>query len=310
MGVHIQRATDEQVAEAAKLTADVHARTRKLEPLLPESYADPAGSLQALEGKEDIWVAVEGGRVVAVLACTPGKYGAFSPPLGLAGSPAAMAPLYQAAAADWVARGELTHAVHVPLGAPELIDPFLELGFGYQARYGMHSLTDIPAAPEVPGLTVTPGGAADVEDIVALTRVLPDHLAKSPVFGPRSDAYYAGLRDVHLGNLSKGEGRYFLARLDGIAVGLVITNNAEDGPFDPPGGHSFDFAAVSPELRGTGIGLALTRAALLDAKESGSTGMWTDWRTTNPPAARIWPAVGFKPMCLRLSRRIDLTRYS
>jgi hypothetical protein len=88
----IRRASDEQVAEAAKLTADLHARTRKLEPLLPESYADPAGSMLMLEGKEDIWVAVEDGKVVAVLACTPGTYGAFSPPLGVAGRPDA--PLY------------------------------------------------------------------------------------------------------------------------------------------------------------------------------------------------------------------------
>lgn len=310
MRVNIQRATGEQVAEAAKLTADVHARTRKLEPLLPESYADPAGSVQMLEGKEDIWVATEGGRVVAVLACTPGKYGAFSPALGMAGNPDAMAPLYQVAAADWVARGELTHAVHVPLGAPELIDPFLELGFGYQARYGMHSLKDIPVARDVPGLTIALGGEADLDDIVAMARLLPEHLAQSPVFSPRSDEYYAGLRDVHGGNLSSGEGRYFLARLNGKTVGLAVTNKADDGPFDPPGGHTLDAVAVLPELRGTGIGLALTRAALLDAVESGSTGMWTDWRTTNPPAARSWPAVGFKPMCLRLSRRVDTTRYS
>ncbi|WP_163512439.1 hypothetical protein [Fodinicola acaciae] len=50
----------------------------------------------------------------------------------------------------------------------------------------------------------------------------------------------------------------------------------------------------------------MTRAALADAVERGETGMATDWRTTNLLASRFWPAVGFRPHCLRLSRTVDL----
>jgi GNAT superfamily N-acetyltransferase len=308
MRVQVQRCTDEQLPEAAKLTANVHARTRKEEPLLPENYEDPAVSVRQIADKDDIWVATRGGQVVAVLAATPGPFGAFSPPLGVAGDPAALVEVYTAAAADWVAKGELTHSVHIPLGAPELIEPFLRMGFGYQAEAGIHSLKDLPEARDVPGLSITRAGVDDFDEVLPLTLVIPDKMAESPVFSPRSDEYYQTRGDVHWGNLSNGIGRYFVARVDGRAVGLAITNEAEDGPLDPPGGCSLDLGAVAAGQQGTGIGLALTQAVLADALDGGMTSMMTDWRTTNLPAASFWPAVGFRPMCLRLSRRIDNTR--
>jgi GNAT superfamily N-acetyltransferase len=307
MRVQVQRCTDEQLPAAAMLAADIQARTRKEEPLLPESYEDPAVVVKQLADRQDIWVATRGGEVVAVLAATPGGYGAYVGPLAVAGDPEALVGLYTAAAADWVAKGVLTHAVHIPSGAPELIDPFLRLGFGYQAQNGMHALKVIPAAPEVPGLTVSLAGVDDFEELLPLTRALPDHLAESPVFSPRTDNYYASLRDVHWGNVSKGEGNYFLARLDGRAVGLAKTEDAEIHPLEPVGGSYLGIGVVISEFRGTGVGLALTHAYLSHAAENGSTGMATDWRTTNLPAARFWPAVGFRPTCLRLSRQIDLT---
>lgn len=57
MRVQVQRCTEEQLPEAAKLTAEVHARTHKDEPLLPESYEDPAVSIRLLADKQDVWVA-------------------------------------------------------------------------------------------------------------------------------------------------------------------------------------------------------------------------------------------------------------
>jgi ribosomal protein S18 acetylase RimI-like enzyme len=306
MRVQVQRCTEEQLPEAASLTAEIHARTRKNEPLLPASYEDPAVSVRMLADKEDVWVATRGGQVVAVLAATVGKFGAYSQPLEVAGEPDALMDVYTAAADDWVSRDVLTHSVHIPLGAPELIEPFLHLGFGYQAQYGMHSLNAIPEGPE---LTVTRASIDDFEDLLPLTRALPDHLAKSPVFLLRTDSYYESLRKVHRGNFDTDIVHYFVARSAGRAVGLMTSDPAEESPLEPPGGRYLNFAVVLPEHRGTGVGLALTRAVLAEAVECGATAVGSDWRTTNWASARFWRSVGFRPTCLRLFRRIDVAQY-
>ncbi|GAA1680183.1 GNAT family N-acetyltransferase [Fodinicola feengrottensis] len=307
MRVQVQRCTEEQLPEAAKLAADLWARARLDEPLLPVSHEDPMLVREYLRDQGEIWVATRGAEVVAVLAATLGTYGAYSPQLGVAGDPDALPELYAQAAVEWVAKGELTHAVHIPLVARELIEPFLRLSFGYQSEVGVHALKTLPLAPEVPDLTVSLADMDDFEDVVRLVHALPEHLAESPVFMRRPDKYYGSLRGVHAGNFRAAKGQYFLARVAGQAAGLVVVHGDDLEPLEPLGCRYLNIGVVFPEYRGTGVGLALTRAALADAVERRATSMSSDWRTTNLRAARFWPAVGFRPTCVRLSRSIDLT---
>ena len=59
-----------------------------------------------------------------------------------------------------------------------------------------------------------------------------------------------------------------------------------------------------PELRGSGLGLALTDASFNWAAENGYEVMVTDWRVTNLLSSRFWPKRGFRPVFLRLYRSI------
>jgi ribosomal protein S18 acetylase RimI-like enzyme len=64
------------------------------------------------------------------------------------------------------------------------------------------------------------------------------------------------------------------------------------------------FAATLPEFRGSGIGVALTRAGFAWAAEAGYPVMTTDWRVTNLLSSRFWPKRGFRTSFLRLYRSI------
>ena len=70
--------------------------------------------------------------------------------------------------------------------------------------------------------------------------------------------------------------------------------------------NSIDLAdcLTEPDLRGSGVGLALTAHVLTWAHENGYPTMTTDWRMTNMLASRFWPRRGFRETFLRLYRSI------
>ena len=72
----------------------------------------------------------------------------------------------------------------------------------------------------------------------------------------------------------------------------------------PERGCYLAFASTLPEVRGSGIGVALTDASLAAAAEAGYAAIDTDWRVTNLLASRFWPKRGFRTAFLRLHRSI------
>lgn len=62
---------------------------------------------------------------------------------------------------------------------------------------------------------------------------------------------------------------------------------------------------MRPELRGRGIGRALTLAGLAYARERGATVTWTDWRLTNLTAEPYWRTYGWVPYAVRMTRRVE-----
>jgi GNAT superfamily N-acetyltransferase len=63
-------------------------------------------------------------------------------------------------------------------------------------------------------------------------------------------------------------------------------------------------AATLDDVRGSGVGLALTHHAFAWAHEQGFRSMTTDWRAVNLLSSRFWPKRGFRPQYLRLYRAI------
>jgi GNAT superfamily N-acetyltransferase len=92
------------------------------------------------------------------------------------------------------------------------------------------------------------------------------------------------------------------ASRDGEAVGYLVARPADlRAPAD-----SIDLAnaATFPELRGTGVGRALTAHVIRWAHDNGYQTLTTDWRLTNLLASRFWPKRGFRVSFLRLYRSI------
>ena len=97
--------------------------------------------------------------------------------------------------------------------------------------------------------------------------------------------------------------------VDGAVAGnfLVMPVEASSsvvGLARAPGHCYLAWAATTPAVRGTGVGLALMQAADAWAHEAGYTAMAIDWRTANLLASRFWHRRGFRPTFLRLSRTI------
>ena len=72
----------------------------------------------------------------------------------------------------------------------------------------------------------------------------------------------------------------------------------------PPGNVDLSFAATRQDVRGDGVGLALTRWALAWAAEHDCTSVTVDWRMVNLLSSRFWPRRGFRPQYLRLYRAV------
>jgi GNAT superfamily N-acetyltransferase len=62
--------------------------------------------------------------------------------------------------------------------------------------------------------------------------------------------------------------------------------------------------ATLDDVRGSGVGLALTAHVLAWAHEQGYRSMTTDWRAVNLLSSRFWPRRGFRPQYLRLYRSV------
>jgi GNAT superfamily N-acetyltransferase len=83
----------------------------------------------------------------------------------------------------------------------------------------------------------------------------------------------------------------------------IELSSTHTGLARPSGQCLLSFGATLPEVRGRGVGRALTAACMAWAHEAGYTTMVTDWRATNLLASRFWPP-RFDPAFLRLYRSI------
>jgi GNAT superfamily N-acetyltransferase len=97
----------------------------------------------------------------------------------------------------------------------------------------------------------------------------------------------------------------FVAERDGHIVGLLLLYRRPEGDLRVPAQNiDIGFAATRGDVRGSGVGLALTAHAFNWAHEHGFRSMTTDWRGVNLLSSRFWPRRGFRPQYLRLYRAV------
>jgi predicted N-acetyltransferase YhbS len=307
---------DEHLEAAGELLAARHRRHRAAEPLLPERFEDAAAAESEVEA---IWrkegaagaVASRGGRLVGYLLGAPGDdtvWGA-NEWVELAGHAVEEAEvvrdLYAAVADRWLEEGRHRHYAVVPASDPELLDAWHRLCFGQQHAYAIRELEPEPW-PE----GVREAEPRDVEAMVELAPLISEHHALPPVSsaGPPPDPEDE-LRAEIEDNLASDEVGELVAEVDGRVVGnfTVVPVERSSGHRSlarPEGACLLGFAATLPEVRGSGLGLALTRASFAWAYRAGYRTMVTDWRVTNLLSSRFWPRRGFRLTFLRLYRSV------
>jgi len=314
-GLELRPFADDHLDDAAALLAERHRRHRLAEPLLSAAFEDPAAARVELEGA---WAAEgasgavalrEGGLVGYLIGSR--RSGALWGESAWVESPGhavleaeTVRDLYGAAAAVWVESGALRHYALVPATDPGLIDAWFRLGFGQQQGLAIRKVPP-EEAPVPDGVTVRRAGPDDIDAVLPLD-ILGTYQAGSPIFGP---AMPPEPRAEVEEELVDEDSPIFMAELDGRPVGLasaapVSYSSLHGGLARPEDAGILGYAAVLPEARGSGAGLALTEAVYAWCRGRGYATVVVDWRVTNLLASRFWPSRGFRPTFLRLYRSI------
>jgi predicted N-acetyltransferase YhbS len=82
-------------------------------------------------------------------------------------------------------------------------------------------------------------------------------------------------------------GEVLVAEVDGVVVGCVALRPAGDGVYE------LSKMAVSPELRGRGVGRRVITAAVERARSLGATSLFLGSSTRLAPAVHLYESVGF-----------------
>jgi ribosomal protein S18 acetylase RimI-like enzyme len=314
--LEIRPFSDEFVPAAGELLAARHRAHRAAEPLLPARYEQPAAAeaeVEALLAPDGVSgaVALRGGRPVGYLVGAPRPNPIWGEHvwIELAGhaveEPEDLRDLYGAAAGRWVDEGHARHYAIAPAHDPSLLRAWSRVGFGQQHAHGVR---EVPQTDWPEGVRLIE--ERDIDAVVELAPLLPDHQLRSPTFAgglPPEDA--DELRAEFMEDIAKPEIGDLIAERDGRIIGAFQVVPAEQssvhsGLARPEGAALIGWAATDPNVRGSGAGLALTEGAFAWARERGLAVMVTDWRVTNLLASRFWPQRGFRETFLRLYRHI------
>lgn len=277
------------------MLAERFARQRAAEPLLPE--ADDFEAHLPVDGH----VATRGGEAVAYLAgAVDGDMARWLFAGHAAREPEALRDLFEVQAGELgVSRFMLT----VPASEPELVDAWFRLAFGCQAVWAVREV-EAAAAIEFGGV-IRPATREDVEALIELDQLLFTHQAVTPSFSGLVPATREVLR-VELDEMWDDDTYIpFVAETDAGVVGTLGLYRRPEGDLRVPANNiDLAFAATRDEVRGSGVGRALTAFAFAWAHEHGFHSMTVDWRSVNLLSSRFWPRRGFRPQYLRLYRAV------
>jgi GNAT superfamily N-acetyltransferase len=296
----------EHVPEAAKLLAERHAVHRFAEPLLPAIEDFEPYVAAELEGGGSGAVALRGDEVVGYLV---GKReeSPVGPALrsGHAGhaatEPEITRDLYAVAAGRWVNEGLVRHNVFVPQ-LDDLIEPWFRLSFGGSAIQALLAVPERATCDQAAG--IRPSTPADLVDAARLQAVQEEHLTSSPSFNGFRRSSQFELEDEWGDTWTNECFDHFVAERGGRIVGHALLYRRPPDMRVPQGSIDLAGCATDLEVRGTGLGIALTNYVIAWAAENGFKTMSTDWRLTNLVASRFWPARGFRAAFIRVYRSI------
>jgi GNAT superfamily N-acetyltransferase len=301
----------EHLEAAARLLADRHSRHRAEEPLLGggdvRPWLDDAWAAAGTSGA----AALREGELVGYLFGAVRENDVWGRHVWVerAGhavrEPELVRDLYAAAAPAWLEAGAKLHLALVPW-ADWALDPWYRLGF---AQMHMEAIRAAGAADveAPPGVTVRRGGPPDLDShALPQARLIWEHQAGPAAFTGLTPPPQATLRADWAETLAEPGVVFLVAEEDGRPVGHSLLYPADPALGVPEGAVYLATTATVPEARGRGIGLALAAASLRAAREEGAPAVVTSWRIPNLLASRFWPARGFRPAFVRLSRVLEI----
>jgi GNAT superfamily N-acetyltransferase len=307
---------DEHLDAAAELLAARHRRHRAAEPLLPQRFEDPAEARRELkaawrEPSASGFVALSHKGLVGYLIGAPrAKIWGPNVWVGYAGHAVedaeTLRDLYAAAAAWWHARGWTAHYALVPAFDAAVVDAWFRLVFG---QMHVHAIRETPD-PEPVDFEVREATMDDLDALLELDHILPDHLAGSPVFSVARPDPPETVRKEWIDALEDPRTGVFVAvrarRIVGTALGVPADYSPGNASLArPDGAGMLAYIATVPEVRGEGAGLALTNAVYRWARAEGYATLLTDWRAANLPSSRFFQeGRGFSPTFFRLHRLV------
>jgi ribosomal protein S18 acetylase RimI-like enzyme len=298
--VEIRPFSDEHLDAAARLLAERHERHLAAEPLLARDVDYRAQIERALAAGSGV-VALVDDELRAYLVGEVTEDDALVDFAGCAArDPELIRDLYASLAANW---GRDRHRVYVPASEAGLIDAWFRLAFGFQFAYGVRA-TGAESHPD-PDVDVRPGTPADLDAAAALADALWAQQRSAPSFSARTPASLDDKREQWRDTWDDPQVVHFVADRGGQTVGHLLLYRRPQGDLRVPADNiDLAHASVTPDARGSGVGLALTMHALDWAKHEGFRSMTVDWREVNLLAARFWRRRGFRPTFLRLYRHI------
>ena len=300
------------------LLAERHRRHRQAQPLLSPRFEDAAVAVAELttayesDGASGA-VAFRAGVPAGFVLGAPKASPLWGPNIWVEAAGQAvteaevMRDLYAAAAARWVDEGRTAHYVIVPAHDEELVHAWFRLGFGQQQAHAVRPAQR--SAERAAALLVRRATRADIPDLARLDLELPLHQGLAPTFSAGQVGTLEESLAEWAADIDDPEYATFVAERDGKVIGSAIgcaieKSSSHRGLARPDNAGFLGFAAVYPNARGLGAGLALGEAVIDWAADSGYDSVVTDWRVTNLLSSRAWPRLGFTETFLRLHRTI------
>lgn len=313
MALHIIPVQNTHLENAARLVSKHYQKLLDQVSCLPKRYAQADTCLPLLKNITDRSggvVALEGGELKGFLAAWKmpsfrGKPSVFSPEWANAvtepGGRHIYETMYTHLAAQWQAEGYLTHLISLFANDRQAIECWSWLGFGMLA---VDATRDLLPVPEYPGnVDFRLAGLQDLEDVVALSDGLHDHITSSPTFLRQDRNWDRAYFETWIQDPSKVvwlalHGKRALAFIKiGPANDDACTINVDGKTASITG------AFTVADARGDGIATGLLNKSLAWAHQHGYKRCGVDFEPMNPWARRFWLKY-FQPVVYSLARQV------
>ena len=314
---------DNMIPEAGKLLAARHARNRKVLPLLPVRFEEPAVATKAVEAlwqkkSKNGFAAFRNGKMVAYLIGETmtlewGRSGyVYLPGYALAENeiPATLQDLYALLGDEWVKKGNFNHYLYVSAADKGLLDALFDISFGKER---VDALLDfgavaIPDVEKPNGVTIRQAGTGDNALTGSFSNVIFRALAQAPNWHPTIPEQWDELHEGWSELADEKEWTIWLALEKEQPVGIIgftLQKETDTDLLASPQTAYLSVAATKPQARGRGINTVLSWHGLERTRKDGYKICYTNWISPNLLASRFWPRFGFQDVAYRVAKKVS-----